>query len=293
MSQFIKSPFNYIGNKYRQLPQLRQIFPDWCDCFVDLMAGGLDVAINMRDRANVVFANDINRFVMDQIRDLALNNINDILAFIDHRIEEFQLSKTNEEGYLRYRDAYNHDPTYHTTLDLFTLTRFCFNNNLRFNESLEMNQAFGRNRSSFNPTQRKNTIAFQEALHTICLTCKDFRDFSLENFNEKDFIYLDPPYLISDASYNVRAKRANLRWEEKDDKDLMAYIDEINARGIRFAMSNVLQHKDRINQGLIDWLSKRPYYIHDIHSDYTACTYNHLSRTPSQEVVITNYIKGE
>ena len=89
MSQFIKSPFNYIGNKYRQLPQLRQIFPDWCDCFVDLMAGGLDVAINMRDRANVVFANDINRFVMDQIRDLALNNINDILAFIDHRIEEF------------------------------------------------------------------------------------------------------------------------------------------------------------------------------------------------------------
>jgi adenine-specific DNA-methyltransferase len=50
------------------------------------------------------------------------------MNYIDRRIEEFNLSKTNEEGYLKYRTLYNTPNSgYDTPLDLFTITRFSYN----------------------------------------------------------------------------------------------------------------------------------------------------------------------
>lgn len=44
---FIKSPLNYTGGKYKLLPQLLEIFPKEIDIFVDLFAGGGNVAVNV------------------------------------------------------------------------------------------------------------------------------------------------------------------------------------------------------------------------------------------------------
>lgn len=44
--EFIKSPLNYTGGKYKLLPQLLEIFPKEIDTFVDLFAGGGNVAVN-------------------------------------------------------------------------------------------------------------------------------------------------------------------------------------------------------------------------------------------------------
>lgn len=38
---YIKSPFNYVGGKYKQLDQLIPLFPQNIDTFVDLMGGGI------------------------------------------------------------------------------------------------------------------------------------------------------------------------------------------------------------------------------------------------------------
>lgn len=43
----IKSPLNYIGGKYKLLPQILPLFPEQINTFVDLFAGGLDVSINV------------------------------------------------------------------------------------------------------------------------------------------------------------------------------------------------------------------------------------------------------
>ena len=43
----MKSPLNYIGGKYRLLPQILPLFPKQINTFVDLFAGGLDVSINV------------------------------------------------------------------------------------------------------------------------------------------------------------------------------------------------------------------------------------------------------
>jgi hypothetical protein len=38
--EYIKSPLNYTGGKYKLLPQLLEVFPKQVDTFVDLFAGG-------------------------------------------------------------------------------------------------------------------------------------------------------------------------------------------------------------------------------------------------------------
>ncbi|MCA6072598.1 MAG: DNA adenine methylase, partial [Endomicrobium sp.] len=40
---FIKSPLNYVGGKYKILPQIIPLFPKDINCFVDLFAGGANV----------------------------------------------------------------------------------------------------------------------------------------------------------------------------------------------------------------------------------------------------------
>ena len=55
--KYLKSPMNYIGNKYRLLNQIIPLLPK-ANSFVDLFAGGLDVSINYN--AQNIYCNDIN-----------------------------------------------------------------------------------------------------------------------------------------------------------------------------------------------------------------------------------------
>lgn len=38
--EYVKSPLNYTGGKYKLLPQLLELFPKQVNTFVDLLAGG-------------------------------------------------------------------------------------------------------------------------------------------------------------------------------------------------------------------------------------------------------------
>ena len=42
-NEVIKSPLNYIGGKYKILPQILPLFPKNIDTFIDLFAGGCNV----------------------------------------------------------------------------------------------------------------------------------------------------------------------------------------------------------------------------------------------------------
>ena len=289
-SAYAKSPLNYVGNKFRQLPQLLKIFPDKIDNFIDLFCGGCDVAQNMIRRANHVYANDINKMVIDILIEFQNKSIEEILTFVDARIKQFNLTRTNKEGYLEYRELYNNG-TYATPLDLFTLARFSFNNNMRFNSKGEFNQAFGANRSDFNSTQRANTVKLHTNLQNIILSNKSFVNFDLMSFGTNDFIYIDPPYLISDAYYNSGAREVAQRWEQADDLHLFEYLDAANTHGIRWAMSNFTHNKGMINERLIDWIEGNHWNVHDINSNYHNCIWNkiNIENNPTIEIVITNY----
>ena len=288
MQSLVKSPLNYIGNKYRTLPQLLQIFPQKINTFVDLFVGGGDVIANIN--ANNKIANDINKPVIEILQSFQQYSLQEIMDYIDKRIEEFNLSKTNEEGYLKYRELYNNEGSeYSTPLDLFTLTRFSYNQIIRFNNKMEFNAAFGKNRSSYNDNMRNNTIAFQPKIQDVQFLSTDFRLFDLDGYTKDDFIYVDPPYLIANADYNA-GRTAKLSWNVNDEKAIQRFLDNATERGLKWSMSNFIKHKNKVNILTEEWAINNNYNIYNIKADYSKLTTKaERIGDPTLEVLITNY----
>lgn len=284
---YIKSPMNYTGNKYKLLKQLHEFFPSQINNFIDLFCGGTDVSINTP--AINKFANDINSKIVDIYKTFQIKSIEEVLNFIDMRIKEFQLTRFNYDGYINYRNLYNTTNDYKTPLDLFTLSRFSFNNKISFNTNQELNASFGWNHSDFNLNQRANTRAMHSAIQNIHFSTDNFRNFDITNFtSSKDFLYVDPPYLISAAQYNTGSKLVGEHWDLQDDLDLYEYLDKANEQGLKFALSNVIAHKGQENVALIEWAEK--YNVYDIYSDYSKAVYNKIKTDePTIEVLVTNY----
>lgn len=279
-----KAPFNYIGNKYRILEKIKEYFPRNINTMVDLFCGGCDVTINTR--ANFRYANDINFFVIGICREFQSNSIEDILYHIDRAINIWGLTKENQEAYIRFRDYCNETKN---PLDLYTLICFSFNYQFRFNNSHEYNNPFGKNRSSFNSVIRNNLIEFKRRIDDVIFSSEDFINFDYSVLTEGDFLYADPPYLISCGSYND-GRRGFRGWTQRDDYILFRILRELSERGILFALSNVLEHKGRRNELLTDWISSNSYFIHDIDFNYDNCNYHSRNRqNKTREVLITNY----
>lgn len=68
----------------------------------------------------------------------------------------------------------------------------------------------------------------------------------------------------------------------------MNFLDKVNDLGIKFAMSNVLLHKGKVNEHLTEWSKK--YKVHFLNYNYNNSSYNLKSKTTkTEEVLITNY----
>lgn len=275
-----KSPLNYIGGKYKLLPQILPLFPANINTFVDLFAGGLDVSINVK--AQNVICNDINHYVINLFEYFKEKNINELISQIKSVIDEYHLSKLNRDGYNSLRKEYNKT---HHPIHLFLLVCYGFNHQLRFNSRGEFNNPFGTNRSSYNSNIEHNLIQMHDIIKAFIFYKRNFKDFGLEFMNPGDFLYADPPYLISCGSYND-GKRGFAGWNEEDDRLLFDKLDELDRRGINFALSNVVQHKGMTNNALIRWADN--YNIHYLNADYSNSNYQ-AAVSETKEVLITNY----
>ena len=284
MGDLIRSPMNYIGGKYKLLPELLPLFPEPIDKFCDLFCGGLNVGINID--ANVIYANDQIQYIIYLYEIFKTSSIDSIISYINNRISEYELSDINREGYEKFREEYNRS---RKPLDLFVLLCYSFNNQLRFNSDHDFNMPFGEGRSKFNDSIRYNLIQFCNELKRkdFRLSTLDFREFDFSNFGSDDFVYCDPPYLITTGTYND-GKRGFNGWSEKDDIDLMNLLDDLNTKNVKFAMSNVIYHMGNSNDRLIEWSKK--YMVSYIDADYSNCYYTLKDKTTKTvEVLITNY----
>lgn len=281
-----KSPLNYIGGKYKMLPKIMKFFPRQINTMYDLFAGGCDVCTNVT--ANQIFANDINFFVIDIYRTFQALTIDELLTAIDTIINQWQLSMQNEAGYLALREHYNATPIEsRNPIELYVLVCYSFNYQFRFNNSRSFNNPFGRDRSSFNPTMRENLITFHRKLANIHFSSLNFHDLDLEFLRQGDFLYADPPYRITTASYND-GKRGFEGWTVDDDLFLFDLLDRLDRQGVKFALSNVTEHKGHQNRELMRW--KRQYHTHKINYNYNNSNYQaQNTELVTKEVLITNY----
>ena len=284
---YLCSPMNYIGGKYKLLPQILPLFPKRIRTFIDLFCGGANVGMNVKSK-KVVF-NDNLSYLIDLYRAFQTIPKAEILQHIENRISDLALSMTNEKGYLTLRNLYN---SQRNPLDLFVLTAYSFNHQIRFNNSHLFNNPFGRNRSSFNNRMRSNLIDFLDKLSVsdVSFSCGNFDGFDLSELTEEDFLYCDPPYLITTGTYND-GKRGFSGWNEGEERKLLSLLKTVDENGLRFALSNVLIHKGKTNDILIEWVNENKYNVFHLNKDYSNSNYHTIDRgkTASDEVLITNY----
>lgn len=304
--QTIPSPLNYTGGKYKLLPQILPLFPKDADQVVDLFCGGCNVGINV-DCSRVLF-NDRSPCLpgLFQVlkacdKELTLRRIEEIirqygLSRSDRHSYEYYhcdsgdgLGSCNKEGYLRLRKAFNaranQDEEYF--IMLYVLIVYSFNNQIRFNSRCEFNLPVGKR--DFNIKMQKKLSDFIDRIKNgdYQFTNQDFREIRPENFGRHSFFYADPPYLITCATYNEREG-----WTEKDERDLLEYLDQLHAQGIRFALSNVLENKGRRNEILCQWLERNEDRYHAVSLDYSYFNANyHIKDKTSvtKEVLVINY----
>lgn len=282
--KYVKSPLNYIGGKYKLLKQIIPLFPRDIKVFVDLFSGGANVGINVNAEKYVF--NDMNYKINEMFRYFSTKNPDELVLLIKKRIQDYNLSKTNEEGYLIFREEYNNNPN---PLDLYVLTSFSYNYQFRFNNSMKFNNPFGKNRSSFSKNMEENLRGFINKLNQIDAVFMDmyFSEFDITRLTSKDFVYLDPPYLITTGNYND-GNRGFQNWGTEQEIQLYEFLEKLSSLGIKYALSNVLTHKGKSNEFLLNFIKSNNVMVHYLNHSYNNSSYNTIGKG-SEEVLITNY----
>ncbi len=302
--EVIPSALNYTGGKYKLLSQILPLFPQDTDQVVDLFCGGCNVGINLN--CNKVLFNDSNKHLMGMLDTFRRMSKDDIFKWIYSAIDKYGLSlvskngykfyncesskglgEYNKEGYNKLRDDFNkkkiQDDEYF--LMLYLLVVHSFNNQIRFNRKGEFNLPVGKR--DFNSKMQRKLEAFLDRVKNgdYIFTNDDFRNVSMEGYTDKSFFYVDPPYLITCATYNEQSG-----WTESDERDLFYYLEQLDERGIRFALSNVLESKGKKNVLLSDWIKEhKKFRAISLNYDYTNSNYHTIKDGVTKEVLIVNY----
>jgi adenine-specific DNA-methyltransferase len=303
MPQYVKSPLNYTGGKYRLLPQINKYLPAKIGTFYDVFCGGANVGINAQAEEIVCLDNDprviqILQLIQSKNHDELNQKILEVIA--KHNLSQSFLNgysfydadsskglgKHNKQGYLELRRTYN------STTDieekhvlLLVLIIYGFNNQIRFNSKGEYNLPVGKR--DYNGSVRKNLAHFNfvATRKNISFRVGDFRELQNHNFAKDDFIYLDPPYLLGTATYNE-----NGGWSVRHEEDLYGLLDQLHNKKVRFALSNVIEHKGKTNEILKYWAQKNNYIVNHLDFHYKNSNYQSTAKQSSTtEVLITNY----
>ena len=302
--EIIPSALNYTGGKYKLLPQILPFFPKDADKVVDLFCGGCNVGINVN--CNKVQFNDSNEYLMGLLDTFKRLSKEEIFIWIYETIEKYDLSLVSKNGYEYYgcesskglgaynKDGYNklrkdfnskkeRDDEYY--LMLYLLIVYSFNNQLRYNRKGEFNLPVGKR--DFNLKMQQKLEGFLDRIKSgdYAFTTGDFREVNIDEFTDKSFFYVDPPYLITCATYNEQDG-----WNEQDEYDLLAYLEEVDKKGIRFALSNVLESKGKKNEILADWIEKhKKFKAISLDYDYKNSNYHTKREGVTKEVLVVNY----
>lgn len=299
-SKTIRSPFFYVGDKYKLMPQLKQLMPKNIEQYIEPFVGGGSSFLNSKGTSYML--NDVDSYVVELHRQIgsytgkseelfdALFEIIDFYGLscsyrgicvpedMKKKYVKTYYSKYNKDAYIRMRKDFNANKN--DFLRLYLLLIYGFNHMIRFNGKGDFNLPVGNVDFNNNVYQALNNYLDFVGEHEIEFFNMDYISF-LEKirFDKNSYVFLDPPYLISMSEYNKL-------WNDKKEDELCEYLDSLNDRGIKFGITNLITHKGKVNQRFLEWSKK--YCAYDVKSNYISFNDNTI-KADSQEVFVTNY----
>lgn len=299
-NKYNRSPLFYVGDKYKLLNEILPYFPKDIDRFIEPFTGGGSVFLNVPAPKHLL--NDIDTKVYLLHRFLLNHSKKPDIFFkeVERIILEYNLSRSYKEDIVSSKLKSKYKKTYYAkfnmegfnklkhnfnTLDQNNLYKFYvlliygFNRMIRFNRSGNYNLPVGNVDFNSNVVNALNSYFENVRKAKIQINNLDYLDFIKKTKpTKKDFLYFDPPYLITFSEYNKL-------WNDKNEIGLVTILDELNKAGVRFAVSNVTHYKEKENEIFNVWSKK--YKILPIKSNYIS--YHDNSIKTFKEVLVINY----
>lgn len=289
MKQFNKSPIFYMGNKERLIKKgLIDLFPKNINNYYEPFCGSGVVALNIK--ANNKYISDIDSNIVNLIKLFIEHDPIKLVNEIEKTINKYDLPKFSTDARIykgnrnAFKQKYNILRTdYNDTRDillLYALNIFSNSHMLRYNKLNNFNMPFG---NGYFTDDCKYNILNNKYSDLSSVDNKDYKALYDEKFYSDDFVYLDPPYIGTTATYNE-----NGSWTEKDDDELREFCDYLNNSGVKFALSNTFINKGKENNKLKEWAEMNNYNCYSF-DGFTYCCCG-KGNSKSKEVLITNYI---
>jgi DNA adenine methylase len=241
----------YPGQKYRQMPDMIKYFPFTYRNYAEPFLGGGSLLLNKYDDITGKF------FLSEKCQPLAnlwkhmVTNTDELVDWASQYRDSYNGSK---EEYYALKDEFN------VLIDampnscqiaglMWALSYMCMNSLVRFTKKGKWSQSWGysNGESKYPPDPKKMfTQEYKEKLHSLSqrwVFKSDFRDsldLFLEDANENDICYLDPPYILSCQLYDND-------WTVTDLKDLFGYIRKMDEIGVRWLYSDYLYFGDEVH----------------------------------------------
>ena len=293
-----RSPFFYVGDKFKLLDQLLPLFPENIDRYFEPFLGGGSVAMNVSANSLVLsdqleplikihrsFSNFNSPEALLQKLEALCKTHNLQASYFGDEVEKglkiahpkTYFAQRNREAFSKARSHFNksldRDP-----LLLYLLVIFGFNRLMRFNSSGDFNVPVGNVDFNANTASAlANYVEWNLAASPV-FSVADYKTALSGDISRDDFVYVDPPYLIAEAEYNKT-------WGDERELELLAVLDGLSEAGVRWALSNTLVYRGRENTHLKKWASN--YNVHQLKASYL--NYHNNVDKISGEVVVTNY----
>ena len=187
--------------------------------YIEAFAGSACLFFDIRPSVAVI--NDTNSDLISAYEVLSRQPY-----LLHHQLSEIPSEK---DSYYRLRASPVIGDKFLAAVRFFYLNRNCFNGIYRTNKSGDFNVPFASSRAGTIPPLKK-WVEAASLLAKATLTCGDFDEMVRRHVEPNDFVYLDPPYAVSNrrvfTQYSANefgiADLARLR-------SLMNFIDEIGA----------------------------------------------------------------
>ena len=254
-------PLNYMGGKTNIIDYIKPHL-EGKPVLIDAMGGGFNVGINGYGFEKIIY-NDINHIVRDILLMFKNESTKNILDKIEKIIKQYSLEKHNKENYINYRNDYNAKYRYKDdyTIYLYTLILYGFQQQLRFNSSLEFNNPIGE--SGYNDSIKEKIVSFSRRIKELNVEFYNKNYYDLKDLIDNSVVYLDPPYLITLGSYND-GKRGFNGWNELEEQKFIDFLDYLKKCNCKIVVSNIVEYKGRKNEYLAKWINANKPLVKNI-----------------------------
>lgn len=287
--KYIKSPINWVGNKYKYLDIINELIQDKeYNLVIDLFMGSGNVILNLDCKAKLFVGNDKQKLVPKIYTELPKYTYSfDELKPILNKFNNF----SHKDDYYTFRDYWNEkflndkfDKEF--IIETVLLTKMCSNSMVRFNPKKGyFNQGFrglGKKKEFFTESMKELVInGLNDLKEKLSNDKYSFINIDFKDYNDRgndNLLILDPPYVLRADMYDTDFTK------ELDDKLLSLIATTEN----NFVYFNYLVRDGEEHTKLKKIIDEKGFRVIDINDQTLAGQGRSKNTREVREIIVTN-----